>query len=213
MIFPIGLIVGLVIGTPLGFILCTMLTANNHADDCHICSFSRQNDELRASARGVRRLRGLHHRREARSAQRVRTEDVVTARIDDDFFKMQRHAAKSGDKVTIAVRRGALEDPFTKAVFDEIEGALERNPDMKTDQEGPVTTQTEMFERTADDHIRKARGALQDIVDRCERAVESAGNKLDEAQKDLDEFDRGVAMLRKIATDNAGADPATGEVD
>ena len=44
-------------------------------------------------------------------------------------------------------------------------------------------------------------------------AVESAGNKLDEAQKDLDEFDRGVAMLRKIATDNAGADPATGEVD
>ena len=135
------------------------------------------------------------------------------ARIDDDLLKMQRDAAKSGNKVTIAVRRGALEDPFTKAVFDEIEGALERNPDMKTDQEVPVTTQTEMFERTADDHIRKARGALQDLVDRRERAVESAGNKLDEAQKDLDEFDRGVAMLRKIATDNAGADPATGEVD
>ena len=46
-IFLIGRIVGLVIGTPLGFILCTMLTANNHADDCHVCSFSRQNDELR----------------------------------------------------------------------------------------------------------------------------------------------------------------------
>lgn len=83
----------------------------------------------------------------------------------------------------------------------------------------------ELFPRTADEVLNVPRKALVAAVDAAEKRVESAEEKLRQAQAVLDEFDRGIDMQKRelqqaivearrdarLAMER-GADPETGEV-